>query len=73
VRSYRDQAEDDLHDYKASLNSSSSAQLPDHRRKLKLAEKELALYEKLMDKTKQAKKQSEAKYQESKKLHKQTK
>jgi hypothetical protein len=56
VRNLRDRTEDDLSDYKESINAQD---LPSYRKQLKLAEKELALYTGLMDKTKAARKQSE--------------
>ena len=64
VRSLRDRAEDDLREYRDSIKSQD---LPEYRKQLKLAEKELALYSSLMDKTKASRKQSEVQYQDAKK------
>jgi hypothetical protein len=60
----RDAMEDDLSNYKKSISSSD---LPNHRKHHKIAEKELALFERLIEKAKEARNQSDAKYLESKK------
>jgi len=64
VRNYRDTMEDEISAYKSSI--ATQHDLADYRKQLKITEKELALIERLIDKTKDARKQSDVKYQESK-------